>query len=451
MPIDGFRKDGIQNTTMVFDTWAHVGAGEMLVRWDVSLDQSEAAVLEALALRLGYLGRSESWVEARFGADDVTDGRDEAFPCEGRQRPGNEWEQIAVLAPEPPAEYLSWRARSVESAQSATMLGAGKPQTKGKAKAKRDDAYPADLIACLEVDTGFLRRYGWGQPPGARSVLYWRRRDALEAGRPAAAPVPAMSRPVDLMVLSFATSSNNRHALPGVTRTLPQAELLHRAVVSRLASPDSCPALTGTSQGRRPLRGHRHAHVLPVDLDHDGHIDHVVLWAPMGFDGDAQAAVRAIRRTFMKGGVGELRVAVVGEGELANLRSAPAFDDAPLSHVSGPAKGARCWITETPFVPPRYLKSRGKNALQEQVRAELASRGIDSQVEIDIMDVRDPSCALFRHFVVHRRHGPLPPGRVGYGLRLIFTEPVQGPLCLGYASHFGLGRFRVTADTRPNV
>ena len=31
----------------------------------------------------------------------------------------------------------------------------------------------------------------------------------------------------------------------------------------------------------------------------------------------------------------------------------------------------------------------------------------------------------------------------GYGFRLIFKEPVRGPIVLGYGCHFGLGQFWV--------
>ena len=36
--------------------------------------------------------------------------------------------------------------------------------------------------------------------------------------------------------------------------------------------------------------------------------------------------------------------------------------------------------------------------------------------------------------------GPPPPVRCWYGLEIRFDVPVEGPICLGYAAHFGLGR-----------
>jgi hypothetical protein len=39
----------------------------------------------------------------------------------------------------------------------------------------------------------------------------------------------------------------------------------------------------------------------------------------------------------------------------------------------------------------------------------------------------------------------MPPVDCGFALRLRFAEPVRGPLCLGYGSHFGLGLFQAEA------
>lgn len=34
-----------------------------------------------------------------------------------------------------------------------------------------------------------------------------------------------------------------------------------------------------------------------------------------------------------------------------------------------------------------------------------------------------------------------PANGAGYGFRIMFPEPVQGPVAVGYASHFGMGGF----------
>jgi hypothetical protein len=44
------------------------------------------------------------------------------------------------------------------------------------------------------------------------------------------------------------------------------------------------------------------------------HDDHLIIHAPMGLGEAAQRAIPALRRTWMKGGVGELQLAVTGAG-----------------------------------------------------------------------------------------------------------------------------------------
>src|SRR5262249_1360128 len=162
-------------------------------------------------------------------------------------------------------------------------------------------------------DTAWWKQQGWSQPPGSECVLYWRQRDLLQVGVPQGPRTREVSR-VTTMLLSLTTPSGNRGALPACTRTLPQAELFHRAIVGRLGRGRSvhCPELTGRDEHGRPLQnGHAHAHTLPLDLDGDGRIDHLVVFARMGLGDAAQQAIRTLRRTWTKGGVGDLQLALV--------------------------------------------------------------------------------------------------------------------------------------------
>jgi len=354
----------------------------------------------------------------------------EVLACETAPRPGARWEQVSLLAPEQPQNYLEWRRRRNVSGRT--------PRRRPKA----EELYPPDLIACLHAETATLEKQGWSQPPGSRRVLYWRPTDAIEAGAPRLAGPARKAAPVEIMLLGLATASGNRSALPSVTRTLPQAELLHRALVhhvSRGARP--CVSLIGKSEDGEPLDGHRHVHLLPMDLDGDGRLESVLLWAPMRLDADAQVAVRAVRRTYTKGGAGPLRVALVGLGGMSDLDGVLGAAGSALRETTGPTGGAMEWTSQTPFVPPRHLKTRGNNTISGQVQAELVSRGLPPASVVEIIDPHAAGVRLLRHFVLHRRHGPAPPRGVGLALRLRFAEPIVGPLCLGYASHFGLGRF----------
>jgi len=438
---------GREKTTLVLDTFADVGDGQLWVRWPVALDDEASALFTTLVEHLGYLGRSESWVIGRtVAADTPLPDQGRAFPHLDGERPARGFEQLTLTAPEDPSLYAGWRKQEVEGAMEAAAApteAMGKAPSKAALKKKQqqiEESYPLDVLACLQCDTSWWKQRKWSQAPGSRRVLYWREAGALEVG-PASAPKRPGPAPIECMLFALTTPSGARSALPTTARTLPQAELLHKALVSKLGFGEGtqCPELTGRSEDGAPLKGHRHAHVLPIDLDDDGHLDHIVLYVPQKLGALAQHAARSVKRTYTKGGVGELQVALAGQGALSDLRSLPGVLGDSIGRLLGPS---REWRSATPFVVPRHLKKRGANTLEGQVNAELAARGLPAAA-VEVLPWNGDTAPL-RHFV--RRRGdraPQPVLDAAFVLRLSFEEPVAGPICLGYASHFGLGRFEV--------
>ena len=441
MPQTIFDK-GREKTALVFDAWARVGDGQLAVTWDVDLSAEAWSLLRDLARSLSYLGRSESWAEARLLAEGepLPEGSD-SMPADGTPRPGPEWEQVSLLAPEQVGTYARLRLTAVREVEQAFPAGAKGKVTESVQKKRADAlaAYPTDLLDCLLKDTAWIQQAGWGQPPGSRRVLYWRRSDALRVNGAQAPRLRGVER-VESMLLALAVPSRNLHVLPPLPRTLPVAELMHRALASRLGlSGGDAPELVGKLATGTPLAGHRHAHVLPLDLDGDGHIDHILIWAPAGLGQQAQDAVRGLRRTFAKG-IEEIGVAVAGVGHLEDLRRLPHPLGASVERLLGPVGGAREWLSATPFVLPRHLKARGKNDLTGQLRSELECRGLPA-AEVEILP-RDEGTRRLAHYVLERkRGGRAPPRQPSLRVRLRFAVPVAGPLALGYGSHFGLGRF----------
>ncbi|MHB8874394.1 MAG: type I-G CRISPR-associated protein Csb2 [Myxococcaceae bacterium] len=443
----GVLDKGREKTTLVFDTWADVGDGALAVRWDCSIDDDARSLFGVLAAHLGYLGRSESWVEAQAIDDDaeLPVGAD-AYPHITGERGDRGWEQVSLIAAEPASAYDRWREQCVAKALDGFPLPEGSKKPGKKVEKARADAaapYPIDLIDALQRDTAWWKRHGWSQPPGSRRVLYWRRSDALSVGPPApAARMPPAT--VTTMLLALTTPSGSRSALPLLGRALPQAELLHRALVARASGGDrgNCRELTGKDATRKPLTGHQHAHLLPVDLDVDGHLDHIIVHAPMGLGPNAQRALRGLKRTWTKGGVGELRVALAGQGGLDDLRALPAPLDAGIAALLGPA---RIWTSFSPLVLPRYQKVRGANALAGQVNSELTSRGLPP-AKVEVLPWEAATRHL-RHAVrVRRFPAKPPPVDAGFAIRLVFEQPARGPIALGYGCHFGLGLFSAVND-----
>lgn len=447
--IEGSR----QNTTLVFDTWVNVGDGEMLIQWPCELADDEAALLSQLASALGYLGRSESWVEAELVSEKQLDEADsDAFPNRTGTHPGREFEQIPLIAAIPPADYCTWQQEEAEAALAPFPLPEGKkpPAKLLKERAKAIAPFPSDLLFCLTKDTAWWKQHGWSHPPGSQRVLYWRRSETLQTGMPIR-PKRLLTTPVEFMLLALTTPTGNRAALPPITRTLPQSELFHRTIVGNAAKGEriDCPELTGRDAAGAPLReGHEHACTIPLDLDSDDHLDHILIYAKSGLGPIAQQAIRNSRKTWQKKGP-DLQVAVVSSGDSEMLRSLPAPLKQRIEQLLGPPEGSLIWESSTPFIPPRFLKRHGKNTLDGQIQAELHSRGLPAAEVVEVLAEKTKD---LRHYIRVRKSGRVsPPVDVGYAIRLEFKTPVSGPLALGYASHFGMGLFISTESRSPEV
>lgn len=428
---------GKQKTTLVLDTWANV-AGSLLVHWPIDLEPAEHTLLNGLVSSLNYLGRSESWVEGKLLADTPMLPNCEPHAPGARPLNGND-ELVNLMAPLPSSEYEGWRTAQLPPPPASAKKGKSAAL---RSRDKKAAAYPTDLIDAMQWDTSTWKRFGWNQPPGSRAIQYRRSRYCLDSAVLPRAARTATALEADLVVLALATPSGSLSALPTIARALPQAELLHRALVSRAADRGAIPQeLSGCDDEGLPLKGHQHAHILPLDVDRDGHLDHVLLWAPMGFGHEAMRTIRDIRFTWTKRGVGALRLALAGHGWRSRLPD--LAEDLPL-YLSP----ARRWLTVAPFVPPRFVKRRGSNTPEGQVRAELASRGLPDPARVEIgafarsEDLPPAQARLFRHFVRSRRRGGVqPPQDAGWFVRIEFRTDVAGPICLGYGSHFGLGLF----------
>ena len=407
--------------TLVLDARAivHPDHTPLLVHWPVELTSDEQVLFHSLAVRLGYLGRAESWTECEAipsPADppSPTDGWTVPHDGDAPTPPG--CDQLALIAPVSAATYSEW------------LRALPKP------KAKKSAPAPT-LFDALHVETSWLQKNGWSAPPGSRLVIYDRPATNAISLAPPAKHVPRSRPSVPFALLALSSSARSRSPMPVRERTLPQAELLHRSIASKvgkLSDPaDAIAELIGLDAARKPITGHRHAHIIPLTLlAPDNHLDHILIWAPGGLSATSLDVLRALRKTYMKGGIGEVQVRFAGSGSSEEFRKIPA-----IRHVLGEAT---VWQSLTPFVPPRFQKKNGRNTLEGQIRAELTSRGLSEPEQIEVLSEESVG---FRHFIRTRRDGARPPQDLSYSLRLTFSKPVTGPIALGYAAHFGLGLF----------
>ncbi len=392
---------------LIFDPFVTMKAGDTayLVWRDVDPDPAVLRDLGELLEQVTYLGRSESQVAMRLAANppagtpDMTVG----FSSDtSTQQEFGSTEVACVLSP-----------RSYQTNPVVQSSGGG----------RKKNPEPWTWMQALCFSTADLLK-GWSNPPILVSTRYLvfsqgRRRQVASYRQ----PDPRFT------VVRYTLDSS---VLPPVTSTLSIAEQIRRKLMGihrRIRGGD--PALvaqvfSGKNLDGTPLEGHRHAYILPVDQDMDGFVDHVYIRARAPFALDELQALDGMRSLWQSDNRPDIDCVLSGTGEPSSLM--------PVGTV---------WISGTPFVPTRFFKSRDGEFvewLRSQVMAECVNHGFPIPVGIDLIS-EDQAGVRFKWYEFMRsRKGQKP--RYGYGLRLTFAQPVRGPICLGFCSHFGLGQFR---------
>ncbi len=248
----------------------------------------------------------------------------------------------------------------------------------------------------------------------------------LDALRPK--PVIRRARAPTVTTINFVLDGK---PLPRVEDSLRIGELMRIATMGqckRAFGEGNIPP-TFSGHGLPDDNRHRHAFYLPWDSNDDGKLDRVLVHAPDGMNEDEQRALCKVKRLWDRRGT-EWQLAFEGSGHL-NVA-------APLTRCSS------VWKSVTPYLHPWHIK---KNfSIEDQIRRECRERGIPEPVAIEAFDEVNIGKNLNRrpiHFHRFRsRRGLHQPDRVGGFWRLTFADPVEGPLALGFACHYGLGLFR---------
>jgi CRISPR-associated protein Csb2 len=421
-------KKGPQDKTLVFDAFVSVSPdAEVVFHWRSARAPSAQGrrALDLVLSRLSYLGRAESWSTARL-LEEFDQTRINCWP--GQPRRG--WETTRVLV----ADAGSWNAWTYQDKKVV------KPSP----------------VWNLLAETADMQREGWSDPPGSRWVTYARPSDSFRvAWKPRArfirCPMPTIAR-----------YSLDGPVLPPIGMTLPLAEAMRRALMSRYrklkeierygrtdppnAERIASSVFSGKDERGEPLQDeHAHAFYMPTDEDDDGRLDHVTVHAPGGFPREEVRAVDALR--WLRCGDLDLALLLVGLGKEAEFR-----------HTRVLGKSA-VWISSSPFLVTRHLKRRGRKRdprtffetpegradfVKQVLREELERRGLlQDGLEIEQLETvgRHPPLRPLQFRLGRRKPGDNGSSRSRGLFRLRFPRPVAGPIALGHSCHFGLGLF----------
>ena len=400
--------------SLIFDAFAQVGREtELIAHWPTTtLNAHQAGMLDALLLVMGYLGRAESWVEAR--RLDGWSGKCNCYPSEEAivAETGEVGDLVPLWLPRTAADYAAFRMNSLETVQARKL-----PKREIKAV---DSSLPEDWLAAISLDTGELQNAGWSAPPAARQAYYLRPKDSLRFM--AATPASAKQK-TPRKIVTTARFALYAKPLPRIIDAVRVGENLRMAVMGRARRlfGDEIPACLS---GHDLPASNRHGHAFFLcEENRDQCVDHIVIHAPDGFDTQAQAALAELKSIHTREGA-EWRLLLEGMGE------AEGFPGVLLAQ-------ANCWESVTPYLHPWHRKKGFDVA--EQIARECRLRGLAEPALVEAMPDIKRRALEFRRFRAKR--GLQQPDRQGRFLRLVFPVPIAGPLALGFGCHFGLGLF----------
>jgi CRISPR-associated protein Csb2 len=424
---------------------------EVIVAWpEVMLTADQTALADHLLKRIGYLGRAESWAEGRLAAD--WDGEVNACPRLSSVSHATKGVPVDVAASLTASAWCELRAKLMSGVASS-------PKSK---RAAMVVTLPERLSDALAVDTGDWQKAGWSKPPPVRQIVY-DRPDIAPLGRARIRNKASIGQqPGAPEVARFVLAGRPQ---PPVEETLKIAEIARWALIRKEDGVRTPTELLGRD-GDGPLRHdpeHAHAFYLPEDADHDGLIDHLVVYCRKGFSDEARRRLDRLNRLWLAHGQAD------EYGDQGRKEWRVALEDiAPHNaFCSSPVLGrARVWISVTPYLKSRFDKRRpsGFDALVDSYRSQIIrewQRRFPSEPPPAISPLTEP--ALPERFAARRgsggvprsplafsrtrmRRGGIQPDAAGGFFELTFNQPVQGPIALGWGCHFGLGLFSPRQD-----
>lgn len=394
------QNDGVERQP-VLDAFVGLDATTPLYMELPDATEDALRALERLAEGLDYLGRSQSWVTARLC---------EALPAD------REWNCLPRASSSDADAEITVNLLCSRAEYDRLLMYRRRETGEGKKKEKQG----LNWLEALALSTKYLFAEGWNRHPLLAPFTYTMRQESRET----------VMTPPTLGCVTYAL-----HGVPllPLTQALPFARRvrailmgIHKRIMGGDAGSVSSMFSGKDSQGM-PLRGHAHACYWPLDLDGDGCIDHLRIHGAQKFTAEEQQALYELRKVWTP-----------GRGDDLTLTLEHALARPPVS-------AARCFVSHTPLVLQRHWrKGRGEYAdwLEKEVRRACAQQNLPAP------------CAVTPIEGMHGRRwsnftracdGQTAPS--GYGFRLEFLQPVEGPFALGALAHFGLGVFTPCEDT----
>jgi CRISPR-associated protein Csb2 len=381
-----FPQNAVDDKQLMFDAFIRVvPKSPIVLRWPhIQLTESDMADLKLLLSGVSYFGRAESWCDM-----EVWDGNSACLPTNCQVASSADPDIVRVIAGDP--EKLEW--------------------------------------AHLTLQTSDLLKAGWSQPPGTFWLNYTKplinNRIMSRVSRP----------PNKIVALRFGYLAPVR---PRRALTLYAAETVRTCMLRSLKQDE----ISGFSGKDEDSKGHHHPYILPVSKrSDDHHLQEVYIYRRDGLDLVAEQLADGIP--------------LHSKFRTHKLHFIEAITAETLVQRP-PFRTSTIWQSAVPFAQNRHLKAkphdleRTRLQLVDQIRRELDNHHPETNLSklltsIELLDSSTVAGLPMQEYKTQRRDRPRISGGLR-NLRLHFSEPVAGPIVLGYGCHFGLGRFEPLLD-----
>lgn len=429
----------LKGVPLFHDTFLSINPEDALVwYWEVEpLDEPERQLLTALLRNLNSFGRAESWCEAEL-KEDV----DEHLEINSRPythdigEPVSGKELSRVLLPEAGVSDLLDKLKLI-------AVEDGKPMKKGE---KLVSNASSETQGHIYYETGDLRgRKKIGAPVGSHWQTYERERGIIGEGRLATSNL--LARGEITHIVRFALDAT---VLPSVRSALPFAEAVRRTLIKLRDKRGygHSDTLYGKTRDGVPLKGHKHAYYLPTDEDGDGLLDTLTIYSVEGFtEKEPKKELESLvelemEEIFSRGRAAErVKLIFTGSGKREDEWLSGNGEHIPLLATS------RRWRSFTPFSLSRFLTRgagkppRPRDLSEGQLRREAHLHGLSEVVSFAQTRGYRTRNRCWPWYEFHARRYNDTQGYGVTGFEMEFANKEQGPIALGFASHFGLGLF----------
>jgi CRISPR-associated protein Csb2 len=449
-----------EKRTLIYDAFYRLDRdAELIAIWPtIELRDSRHDLAAHLLERIGYLGRAESWVDARIvkaGYEHINAGPRELAEQDILTDAGE------VLRLRNDGASVPFDATLPATPQRWTEIRGGILESLKAKKNEREivkATLPERLADALAIDTSDWRKAGWSSPPPLRKVVYDRPAvGPLPRGRTARPTVSRDKQPGHPEVARFVLAGRPQ---PRIEDTLRIAEIARAALMSIKQDDERPPIELSGRDENGPLRDdpeHAHAFYLPEDADGDGLIDHLIVYCRRGFSARAKWRLDRLTKLWIEHGRAD------EDGERGRKEWRLALEDIAVPEdfhdVSGLLRPAHSWRSVTPLLKSRFDKERPRvfEALAESYRGQIVEEwakrfpgwplpSVEPLVDARnasrfVVQVGGRSLSALAFARTRRGRGGVQPDAAGGSFRLTFERKLPGPIALGWGAHFGLGLF----------